>query len=118
MTRTRSRKTIDSLAILPFTNQSGDPDLEYLSDGVTEALINNLSRLTKLRVMARSTVFRYQSRDVQDAQQVGLELGVRAVLNGRMLKRGDSLIVKLELVDTNDGSHLWGEQYTRECRTC
>jgi len=114
VTRTRSRKTIDSLAILPFVNQSGDPDLEYLSDGVTEALINNLSRLTKLRVMARSTVFRYQSREVQDAQQVGHELGVRAVLNGRLLKRGDSLIVKLELVDTNDGSHLWGGQYTRE----
>ena len=114
VTRTRSRKTIDSLAILPFVNQSGDPDLAYLSDGVTEALINNLSRLTKLRVMARSTVFRYQSREVQDAQQVGHELGVRAVLNGRLLKRGDSLIVKLELVDTNDGSHLWGGQYTRE----
>jgi len=112
--RTRSRKTIDSLAILPFVNQSGDSDLEYLSDGVTEALINNLSRLTKLRVMARSTVFRYKSREVQDAQQVGHELGVRAVLNGRLLKRGDSLIVKLELVDTNDGSHLWGGQYTRE----
>ena len=114
VTRTRSRKTIDSLAILPFANQSGDPDLEYLSDGVTEALINNLSRLTKLRVMARSTVFRYQGRDVQDAQQVGFELGVRAVLNGRLLKRGDNLIVRLEMVDTNDGSHLWGEQYTRE----
>jgi serine/threonine protein kinase/Flp pilus assembly protein TadD len=114
VTRTRSRKTIDSLAILPLANQSGDPDLEYLSDGVTEALINNLSRLTKLRVMARSTVFRYQGREIQDAQQVGHELGVRAVLNGRLLKRGDSLIVKLELVDTNDGSHLWGEQYTRE----
>src|SRR5258705_1542697 len=114
VTRTRSRKTIDSLAILPFVNQSGDPDLAYLSDGVTEALINNLSRLTKVRVMASSTVFRYQSREVQDAQQVGHELGVRAVLNGRLLKRGDSLIVKLELVDTNDGSHLWGGQYTRE----
>ena len=114
LTRTRSRKTIDSLAILPLINQSGDPDLEYLSDGITEALINNLSRLTRLRVMARSTVFRYQGREVQDAQQVGLELGVRAVLNGRLLKRNESLIVKLELVDTSDGSHLWGEQYTRE----
>lgn len=110
----RSRRTIDSLAILPFANQSGDPDLEYLSEGVTEALINNLSRLTKLRVMARSTVFRYQGRGFQDAQQIGLELGVRAVLIGRLLKRDDSLIVKLELVDSNDGSHLWGEQYTRE----
>jgi serine/threonine-protein kinase len=114
VTRTRSRKAIDSLAILPLVNQSGDPDLEYLSDGVTEALINNLSRLAKLRVMARSTVFRYQGREFQDAQQIGLELGVRAVLNGRLLKRGDTLIVKLEMVDSNDGSHLWGEQYTRE----
>ncbi len=114
VTKPRSRKTIDSLAILPFANQSGEPDLEYLSDGVTEALINNLSRLTKLRVMARSTVFRYQGREVQDAQQVGLALGVRAVLIGRLLKRDDSLVVKLELVDTIDGSHLWGEQYTRE----
>jgi serine/threonine-protein kinase len=112
--RSRSRKTIDSLAILPLINQSGDPELAYLSDGVTEALINNLSRLTKLRVMARSTVFRYQGHDLQDAQEVGRELGVRSVLIGRLLKRGDSLIVKLELVDTNDGSHLWGEQYTRE----
>ena len=112
--RTRSRKTIDSLAILPLVNQSGDSELDYLSDGVTEALINNLSRLTKLRVMARSTVFRYQGRDLQDAQQVGVELGVRAVLIGRLLKRGDSLIVKLEMVDSIDGSHLWGEQYTRE----
>lgn len=112
--KTRARKTIDSLAILPFVNQSGDPDLEYLSDGITEALINNLSRLTKLRVMARSTVFRYQGHELQDAQQVGQELGVRAVLNGRLLKRGDSLIIRLEMVDTNDGSHLWGEQYQRE----
>jgi len=112
--RARTRKTIDSLAILPLVNQSGDPNLDYLSDGVTEALINNLSRLKRLRVMARSTVFRYQGRDTQDAQQIGLELGVRAVLNGRLLMRGDSLIVKLEMVDTNDGSHLWGEQYTRE----
>jgi eukaryotic-like serine/threonine-protein kinase len=112
--RPRSRKTIDSLAILPLVNLSGDSDLEYLSDGVTEALINNLSRLPKLRVMARSTVFRYKGREVQDAQQVGQELGVRAVLNGRLLTRGDSLIVKFEMVDTNDGSHLWGEQYSRE----
>jgi serine/threonine protein kinase/tetratricopeptide (TPR) repeat protein len=112
--RTRSRKAIDSLAILPFANMSGDPDLEYLSDGVTEGLINNLSRLPKLRVMARSTVFRYRGRELPDPQQVGDELGVRAVLLGRLLKRDDALIIKLELVDTNDGSHLWGEQYVRE----
>ena len=114
VTRTRSRKTIDSIAILPFANQSGDPDLEYLSDGVTEALINNLSRLPRIRVMARSTVFRYQDRQIQDAQQIGHELGVRAVLTGRLLRREDKLNIKLELVDTNDGTHLWGEQYIRE----
>lgn len=114
VTRTRPRKAIDSLAILPFANQSGDADLEYLSDGVTEALINNLSRLPKLRVMARSTVFRYQGRGIEDAQQIGQELGVRAVLTGRLLRRGDHLLVKLELVDTYDGAHLWGEQYIRE----
>src|SRR6185295_68595 len=113
-TRTRSRKSIDSLAVLPFANQSGDADLEYLSDGVTEALINNLSRIVKLRVMARSTVFRYQGRELPDPHQVGQELGVRAVLLGRLLRRADTLILKLELVDASDGSHLWGEQYTRE----
>src|SRR6185503_14580101 len=110
--RTRSRKSIDSLAILPLANQSGDPDLEYLSDGVTEALINNMSRVVKLRVMARSTVFRYQGREITDPQQVGVELGVRAVLIGRLLRRADSLVLKLELVDASDGSHLWGEQFT------
>ncbi len=114
VTRSRSRKTIDSLAILPFANMSGDPDLEYLSDGVTEGLINNLSRLPKLRVMARSTVFRYHGRELPDPQQVGDELAVRAVLLGRLLRRDDALIIKLELVDTNDGSHLWGEQYVRQ----
>ena len=110
----RSRKTIDSLAILPFVNESGDAELEYLSDGVTEALINSLSRLPRLRVMARSTVFRYQGRGIEDAQQIGNDLGVRAVLTGRLLERGETLLIKLEMVDTNDGAHLWGEQYTRE----
>lgn len=116
VTKSRSRKAIDSLAILPFANLSGDPDLEYLSDGVTEGLINNLSRLPKLRVMARSTVFRYHGRELPDPQQVGNDLAVRAVLLGRLLRRDDALIIKLELVDTNDGSHLWGEQYVRETR--
>lgn len=112
--RSRSRKAIDSLAILPFANLSGEPELEYLSDGVTEGLINHLSRLPKLRVMARSTVFRYRGRELPDPQQVGNEMGVRAVLLGRLMKREDTLIIKLELVDTGDGSHLWGEQYVRE----
>jgi serine/threonine protein kinase/Tfp pilus assembly protein PilF len=111
--RARSRKSIDSLAILPIINAGGDPDTEYLTDGITESIINNLSQLPKLRVMARSTVFRYKGKDV-DPQRVGQELGVRAALTGRALQRGDLLIIKTELVDTEDGSHLWGEQYNRK----
>ena len=111
--RRRSRKTIDSLAILPLTNVSADPDTEYFSDGITESIINNLSQLPKLRVMARSTVFRYKNRDV-DPQEVGQELGVRAVMTGRVLHLDDNLVIKTELVDANDGAHLWGEQYNRK----
>ena len=111
--RGRSRKAIDSLAVLPLINASGDPDAEYLSDGITDSIINTLSQLPKLRVMARSTVFRYKGRDV-DSKQVGHELGVRAVLSGRVLQRGEQLIIKTELVDAIDGSLLWGEQYNRQ----
>jgi len=108
----RSRKTIDSLAILPLVNASGDPNAEYLSDGITESIINSLSQISKLRVMARSTVFRYKGLEV-DPQTVGRELGVRAVLTGRVLPLGDYMVIGTELVDTADGSQLWGEQYRR-----
>ena len=111
--RSRSRKAINSLAILPLINEGGDPDTEYLSDGITESIINHLSQLPKLRVMARNTVFRYKGREV-NPQRVGEELGVRATLTGRVLQRADVLIIKAELVDTADGSHLWGEQYNRQ----
>ena len=111
--RVRARKVIDSLAILPLINAGEDPDTEYLSDGITESIINNLSQLPKLRVMARSTVFRYKDKEV-DPQIIGQQLGVRAVLTGRVLQRGDVLIIKTELVDAEDGSHLWGEQYNRK----
>jgi eukaryotic-like serine/threonine-protein kinase len=110
--RPRPRRAIDSLAILPLANQSRDPETDYLADGITESIINNLSQIGKLRVMARSTVFRYKGREL-DPLQVGRELGVRAILIGRMLKRGDMLIIKVELVDAGDGSHLWGENYNR-----
>jgi serine/threonine-protein kinase len=109
----RSRRAIDSLAVMPLANDSGDPEMEYLSDGITESIINNLSQLPKLRVMARSTVFRYKGRDI-DPLELGRELGVRAMLTGRVVQRGNRLIIKTELVDTNDGSHLWGEQYNRD----
>jgi serine/threonine protein kinase/tetratricopeptide (TPR) repeat protein len=110
--RTRSRRAIDSLAIMPLANESRDPETEYLADGITESIINNLSQLGKLRVMARSTVFRYKGHDI-DPIAMGIELGVRAILIGRMLQRGDTLIIKVELVDAGDGSHLWGENYNR-----
>ncbi|HEX8088653.1 MAG TPA: protein kinase [Blastocatellia bacterium] len=111
--RARTRRGVDSLAILPLANAGGDPDAEYLSDGITESIINNLSQLPKLRVMARSTVFRYKGKEV-DPRQVGGDLGVRALVTGRVLQRGEVLIIKVEMVDTEDGSHLWGEQYNRK----
>ncbi|MEW6131303.1 MAG: protein kinase [Acidobacteriota bacterium] len=109
----RSRKAINSIAILPLVNASNDPNTEYLSDGITETLINNLSRLPKLKVMARSTTFRYKGQNV-DPLLVGNELNVRAVLTGRVLQLGENLVIGTELVDASDGSHLWGEQYQRK----
>ncbi len=106
----RARKAIDSLAVLPFTNSAADPDVEYLSDGLTETIINTLSQLPKLKVMARSTVFRYKGQDM-DPRRVGAELNVRAVLVGRVLQARDALSVGAELVDVTDGSQLWSGQY-------
>ncbi len=109
----RSRKAVDSIAVLPFENATGDPNTEYLSDGITESIINSLSHLPKLRVMARSTVFRYKGQTT-DPQRVGNELNVRAVLTGRVVQRGDLLTIGTELVDVADGWRLWGEQYNRK----
>lgn len=106
-------RPIDSLAVLPFVNASSDPDADYLSDGITESLINMLSRLPQLRVMARSTVSRYKGGDL-DPQAAAGEMGVRAVLVGRLLQFRDDLIITAELVDAEDGSQLWGERYSRQ----
>lgn len=103
---------IDSIAVVPFINQNGDVTTEYLQDGLTESIIISLSRLPQLRVMARGTMFRYKGRDV-DPQAVGKELGVRAVLTGRVLQQGDNLTISAELVNVADGAQLWGEQYSR-----
>jgi serine/threonine protein kinase/tetratricopeptide (TPR) repeat protein len=112
--RTRAGATVvDSIAVLPLANGSGDPDTEYLSDGISESVINNLAQLRGVRVMAHSTVIRYKGRE-PDPQQVGRELRVSAILVGRLLKRGDTLIVNTELVDTKKGSQLWGSQYVRK----
>jgi serine/threonine protein kinase/tetratricopeptide (TPR) repeat protein len=112
MTKRRTSKSIDSIAVLPLANASNDPNTEYLSDGITEGIINKLSQLPKLKVMARSTVFRYKNRDV-DAQGVGRELRVRAVLTGVVKNLGDRLQISVELVDSYDGAQLWGETYSR-----
>jgi TolB-like protein/Tfp pilus assembly protein PilF len=106
-------KTIESLAVLPLVNENADPRVEYLSDGITESIINSLSQLPRLRVMARSIVFRYRGREA-DPQEVGRELQVRAVMLGRILNLDDRLIVRTELVDVEDGSQLWGAQYNRD----
>jgi len=104
---------IDSLAVLPRANASRDAEAEYLSDGITESLINSLSQLPALRVMARSTVFNYKGKTV-DPQEVGNKLKVRAVLTGRLTQRGDTLFIGTELVKVADGSQLWGDQYQRK----
>ena len=98
---------IDSVAVLPFENVGGDPDREYLSDGIAESLINKLSRLPNLKVIARSTTFRFRGSDV-DPRQVGRDLGVGAVLTGRVSQRGESLVIGAELVDVAQGTRLLG----------
>jgi DNA-binding SARP family transcriptional activator/TolB-like protein len=107
-----SGKAIDSLAILPLINATADEGAEYFSDGITESIINSLSQLPQLKVMARSTVFRYKGLEI-DPQEVGNRLGVRAVLTGRVSYRDDTLNIQTELVDVADGSQLWGERYKR-----
>jgi serine/threonine-protein kinase len=109
----RRSKSIDSIAVLPFQNVGNDPETEYLSEGITEGIINRLSQLPKLKVMARSTVFRYKNRE-GDAQAVGRELRVRAVVTGRLQHVGGRLVINVELVDAFDGAQLWGERYNRE----
>ena len=103
---------IDSVAVLPFANASNDPQMEYLSDGITESLIGGLSQLPALTVMARSTVFTYRGREA-DPRQVGEALKVRAVVTGRVERLGERLLIHAELVDASNGARLWGEQYQR-----
>ena len=106
-------EAIDSVAVLPFVNASADPNAEYLSDGITESLINSLSTLPHLKVMSRDSAFMYKGKDT-DAKTVGQTLGVRAVLKGRVMQRGDDLEISAELVDARDNSHIWGQQYSRK----
>ncbi|MDQ2856636.1 MAG: protein kinase [Acidobacteriota bacterium] len=113
-----NRQTIDSLAVLPFVNVGGDPNSDYLADGITESLINGLSQLPNMKVIARNSVFRYRVKDPQagvpDPQQVAKDLDVKAVLIGRVIQRGDDLFVSAELVNARDDSHIWGARYDRK----
>lgn len=109
----QTSKQIDSLAVMPFVNESGNSNVEYLSDGITESLINSLSTLPNLTVKARNTVFRYKGKEI-DEKKVGTELSVQAVLFGRVIQYGDDLTISLSLVDSVTGNALWGEQYDRK----
>jgi eukaryotic-like serine/threonine-protein kinase len=105
-------EAIDSIAVLPLANVGGNPETEYLSDGISDSLINSLAQLSKLRVTARSLAFRHKGQDA-DPQKVGRDLKVRAVLTGRVIQRGESLTVRVELMDVEAGTQLWGQQYNR-----
>jgi TolB-like protein/Tfp pilus assembly protein PilF len=104
---------IASIAVLPFQNRSDDPDTDYLSDGLTESLIFRLSQLPGLKVSPTSSVIGYKGKDT-DVSKIAGELGVDAVMTGRLMKRGDNLNITVELVDTRDNKSLWGEQYERK----
>jgi TolB-like protein len=109
--RTGKATQIESIAVLPFTNGAGDANTDYLSDGITESLINNLTHVPGLKVKSRNTVFRYKGKDV-DAQKAGNELGVSALVSGRVVPRGDSIEVSAELTDVRDNTEIWGQHYS------
>ncbi|MGH9941495.1 MAG: tetratricopeptide repeat protein [Pyrinomonadaceae bacterium] len=109
----RGSETIDSVAVLPFVNAGGDPNTEYLSEGISDSIINSLSRLPNLKVNSLNSVLRYKGKQI-DPQAVGRELNVRAVLMGRMAQRGEDVTISAELVDVRDDRHLWGGQYNRK----
>jgi len=108
-----SRRSIGSLVVLPFSNENVDQSSEYLSDGITESIINSLSQISELKVIARTTAFRYKGRE-SDPQSVARELKVDGVLTGKVSQQGDSLLVQADLVSAADGTELWGEKYTRK----
>jgi eukaryotic-like serine/threonine-protein kinase len=104
---------IDSVAVLPVTANSNDQNAQFLSDGITDSLIDSLSQIPNLKVMSRNSVFHYKGREI-DPEAVGRELKVKAVLMGRLVQQGDSLFLSAELVNTSDDSHIWGEEFNRK----
>src|SRR5437667_5044111 len=111
--RSAGGDAIDSVAVLPFVNVDNDPNKEYLSEGISDSIINNLTQLPSLKVMSLNSVLRYKGKQT-DAQAVGRELKVGAVLIGRLTQQGDNLSITTELVDVRDNHRLWGEQYNRK----
>jgi eukaryotic-like serine/threonine-protein kinase len=106
-------RTIDSIAVLPLTNMTGNQETEYLSDGLTESIINSLSRLPNLKVMSQASIQRYKSQEI-DAQSVAKQLGVAGILTGRVMQRGEDLSVSVELIDARDNNHVWGARFNRK----
>jgi non-specific serine/threonine protein kinase len=109
----KAGKGIESIAVLPLVNTSGDPDSEYLSEGIAETLINTFSQVASIRVAHRNKSFRYRGANV-DLQQAGRELQVQALLTGRIILRGDTLLVRMELVDVEKDAQVWGQQFTKK----
>ena len=109
----RSGRTarIDSIAVLPFTNRGADASTDYLSDGITESLIASLAHVPELKVKSRNSVFRYKGKDV-DVQKAGNELGVSALVSGRVVPRSDIIEVSAELTDVRDNTEIWGQHYS------
>ena len=103
---------IDSIAVLPFQNASGDANLDYLSDGLSESLIDRLSELPDLKVIARSSSFKYRGENI-DLHDAASKLGVQAIITGRLVRRGDDLSIRVEMIDARDDRQLWSEQYNR-----
>jgi serine/threonine protein kinase/TolB-like protein len=104
---------VDSIAVIPFVNETNDAGVEWVTDGLTESIINNLTQLPNLKVIARSSVFRYKGTET-DPLKVGKDLGVRAVLTGRLQQRGDTMVISVDLIDVRDNKQLWGEKYDRQ----
>jgi len=109
----RSNISIQSIAVLPFENASGDPELDYLSEGVSESVLDSLSRLPQLKVIARSSSFRYRGNNL-DLQNVAKTLGVQAIVSGRVVQRGDSYSIRVDVTDVGENKQLWGENFTRK----
>ena len=112
-TRSSSAKQIESIAVMPFSNESGNPEVDYLSDGMTETLINSLSQIPNLSVKARASVFRYKGKEF-DPKQIASELKVQAILMGRVVQRGSQVTLNLELIDAQTENTLWGNKYERK----